>query len=464
MSTSKSVLPDQSYRPDIDGLRAIAILSVVLYHAGAPLITGGYTGVDIFFVISGYLIGGHIFSELRAGNFSYLRFYQRRVKRILPAFYVVLAFAMLAALLLLTPSETKEFGRSAFAATLSASNILFWRITNYFNPTNELNPLLMTWSLGVEEQFYAVIPLLMVLLARIRRGWLMPAIFAICTVSFLFAWLELPKHSIFVFYMLPSRAWELGVGVALAVIESNRKRAALSGPLAQAASVTGIVLMLAPVFLFTKATPFPGAAALPSVLGAALVVAAPLSWMNRRLLSLRPLTFVGRVSYSWYLWHWPLLAFAHILYGDNLPAVASVLAVAAAFAAAVLSYYLVEQPLRKSRRAPAPLLLRYAAVSLAILAACAFVWRSQGVPQRFPARVRTEIALNEQYDDLRQCNPAMGRLRRSGRLLATRTPALVRKSPSGETVTHPCWRRRFAPPRMRRATALSGSAGAHARR
>jgi peptidoglycan/LPS O-acetylase OafA/YrhL len=380
---------DRSYRPDIDGLRAIAISSVVLYH-GARLVSGGFTGVDIFFVISGYLIGGHIYSELRAGSFSYLRFYQRRAKRILPAFYVVLAFSMLATLLLLTPSEAREFGCSAAAATLSASNIWFWRITNYFNPTNETNPLLMTWSLGVEEQFYVVVPLLMVLLARIRRGLLMPAILTVCALSFLFAWLALPKHSTFVFYMLPARAWELGAGVALAVVELNRERSAPSGPLAQASSVAGLALMLGPLFLLSGTTPFPGATALPSVLGTALVIAAPASWINRRLLSVKPLVFVGRVSYSWYLWHWPLLAFMQILYGSKLPWVTGILVVAAAFAAAILSYYFVEQPFRRSRRAPAPLLFRYAAVSVVILAACTVIWRSHGFPQRFPALAQAE--------------------------------------------------------------------------
>ena len=381
---------DRSYRPDIDGLRAIAILSVVLYHVGVPLITGGFTGVDIFFVISGYLIGGHIYSQLRSGSFSYLHFYQRRAKRILPAFYAVLVFTMLAVLFLLSPSETRVFGKTAFAATLSASNILFWKTTDYFNPTNELNPLLMTWSLGVEEQFYAVIPLLMVLLVRIRRGLLMPAIVAVCTLSFLFAWRELDPHAVFVFYMLPARAWELGVGVALAVAELNRKRYTLSGLRAQVSSLTGLVLMLAPVFLLSYTTPFPGSAALPSVFGTALVLASPESWINRRLLSMLPLVFIGRVSYSFYLWHWPLLAFARIFYGDILPPTVSIMVVAAAFAAATLSYFFIEQPLRKSLRAPAPLLLRYAAVSIVVLAACAVVWRSNGAPWRFPALTRTE--------------------------------------------------------------------------
>jgi peptidoglycan/LPS O-acetylase OafA/YrhL len=179
--------PARQYRPDIDGLRAVAILSVVLYHAHVPFVSGGFTGVDIFFVISGYLIGGHIFSDLTAGTFSYLRFYRLRAKRILPAFFSMLAATMLAALLLLSPYEARDFARSALTATLSVSNIYFWKYVNYFQGPSEFNPLLMTWSLGVEEQFYAVIPLLLVILARIRRSLILPAILAICALSLLLA-------------------------------------------------------------------------------------------------------------------------------------------------------------------------------------------------------------------------------------------------------------------------------------
>ena len=214
---------NRSYRPDIDGIRAIAILSVVLYHAGVSKIPGGFTGVDIFFVISGYLIGGHIYSDLLTGSFSYLYFYRLRAKRILPAFYAMLAFAIMAALVLLSPFETWEFSKSAIAATLSASNIYFWRHTNYFDTQNVFNPLLMTWSLGVEEQFYTVIPVLLVLLARIRRNLILPAVLTICVLSFLLSWRELGSHPFAVFYLLGTRAWELGVGVALAIAEIKKK-------------------------------------------------------------------------------------------------------------------------------------------------------------------------------------------------------------------------------------------------
>jgi peptidoglycan/LPS O-acetylase OafA/YrhL len=424
--------PERLYRPDIDGLRALAILGVVLYHAGVPRITGGFTGVDIFFVISGYLIGGHIYSELCTGRFSYLSFYRRRARRILPAFFAVLAFTLLAALVLLSPMEAAQTARSAFAATLSASNVLFWATANYFAPKTELNPVLMTWSLGVEEQFYAFIPLLMVLLARIRRNWLLPAVLATCVLSFLFAWSLLGRYPMLVFYLLPARAWELGAGVALAAAELNRKSrqmpvAKLPHPCRKVArnrffdslrslrmtaarmghpwrsstrkdasvellSLTGLASILAPVILLTAATPFPGPAALPSVLGTVLVIAVPASWINRRLLSLPPLVYIGKISYSWYLWHWPLLALLRVLYDGTPPRAASLAAVAAALAVAALSYHLIEQLFRRSTRLPIPLLLRYAAASALLLGACTFIWLTHGVPWRFPALAGMEAA------------------------------------------------------------------------
>ena len=392
MCADKLTSLDRAYRPDIDGLRALAILSVVLYHAGVPGISGGFTGVDIFFVLSGYLIGGHIHTELRAGSFSYLRFYRRRAKRILPAFFAALAFVLLASLLLLSPFEAAQTARSAFAATLSASNILFWMTANYFAPKSELNPVLMTWSLGVEEQFYAVIPVLMVLLARIRRNWILPAILAVCALSLCFAWGELRHSPMMAFYMLPARAWELGIGVALAVAELNRKRQALPVPLAESMSMAGMALLLAPIFVLTAAMPFPGPAALPSVLGTALLLAVPASLINRRLLSLPMLTFLGRVSYSWYLWHWPLLAFLRVVYGGDPPRLAMLLMAAVSLGPAILSYSLIEQPFRRSTRPPAPLLLRYALVGIAFPAACSAVWLTHGFPQRFPALAGMEAA------------------------------------------------------------------------
>jgi peptidoglycan/LPS O-acetylase OafA/YrhL len=390
---------DRSYRPDIDGIRAIAILGVVLYHSRVPLFTGGFSGVDIFFVISGCLIGGHIFSELSAGTFSYLRFYQRRSKRILPAFYVVLVFIVLAGLIVLSPFELRQLGRGAVAATVCASNIYFWLKNNYFATNSQLDPLLMTWSLGVEEQFYAVVPLLMVLLVRIRRGLLLPAIAGICILSFLVACFALEKYPMLVFYLLPARAWELGVGVALGIGALSWKQNPFGPRLTQAVSLSGLALMLAPLFLLHAGSPFPGLAALPSVAGTALVLAVPTSWINRRLLSVPGLVFIGKISYSWYLWHWPLLAYLRIVSGQKPPAVGIFMTVVVSFIVAVLSFYFIEQPLRRSTRRPVPLLIGYAAVSCALLVMCATLWLSHGFPQRYPALARVEAKENVQHSD-----------------------------------------------------------------
>lgn len=388
-----------NYRPDIDGVRAIAILSVVLYHAGVPLLSGGFTGVDVFFVISGYLIGGHIFSELRSGTFTFLSFYKRRAKRILPAFYVVMAFTFLAAIVLLSPLEAYKFAKWAVASMLSVSNIGFSLGLPYFRTSSDLNPLLMTWSLGVEEQFYAVIPLLLALLVRKRRGLALPAIMVLCALSFGFAWRELGSHPSMAFFSLPARAWELGAGVVLALTQLSWKRKLPSARLTQVAGLIGFALMLLPMFLLTSATSFPGAAALPSVLGTALVISASDCWINRRLLSLAPLVFIGRISYSWYLWHWPLLAFLRVTTGGKVSPSVTAIAITISFAAAVLSYYIVEQPFRRSSSAPAPLLLRYAAVSLIFVGVFAAMFVSHGFSDRYPALSQEETALLAKEQD-----------------------------------------------------------------
>lgn len=374
----------ETYRPDIDGLRAIAILSVVLYHAGVPFLTGGFTGVDVFFVISGYLIGGHIFAELHAGKFSFLDFYRRRAKRILPVFYLVLSFTLVAAIVLLSPSEAGRYAKDAIAAALSVSNIYFLKSSGYFQAANEMNPLLMTWSLGVEEQFYMIIPLVMVILAHIRRSLILPAIVAVCVLSFLFAWSMLGTHPDMVFYLLPARAWELGLGVMLAVTESLLGRKISDSAWANVLSVLGMALILAPMFFYTPATPFPGVAALPSVLGSALVIAFPVGWINRRVLSLTPFTSIGKVSYSWYLWHWPMLAFPRIASGGTLPPYSAAFCVLASLAMAAASYRYAEQPFRHSRRQPIPLLLRYASLTAAFVAVFGVIWISRGLPERYP--------------------------------------------------------------------------------
>ncbi|MGA8489623.1 MAG: acyltransferase family protein, partial [Terriglobales bacterium] len=382
---------EKTYRPDIDGLRAIAIISVALFHSG--VCPGGFSGVDLFFTISGFLIGGHIYAELRDGKFSFLRFYYRRAKRILPALFTVLIAIQAVSMLLLSPAESVLVGRDTFAATLSVSNIMFWKKAGYFAPSSELNPLLMTWSLGVEEQFYMIIPILMVLLTRARKNLLVPFLGLICVASFVYAWVQLPTHPSAVFYLIQSRAWEIGAGVLLAVLSPNFDGAKEKHSKAlQWISIVGLLMVLVPMAWLSRQTPFPGPAALPSVAGAVFLIASRGSWINRHLLALRPLVFTGRVSYSWYLWHWPVLAFLRVILGRPLSSVEGGLAVTFAFALAIPSYFLIEQPLRHTARSPAQLLLRYGLAGVVMLCLGGAIWGSGGVPLRYPALAARESA------------------------------------------------------------------------
>ena len=375
----------RSYRPDVDGLRSLAILSVVLFHAGVRSLSGGFTGVDVFFVISGYLIGGHIDTELATGTFSFWHFYKNRAKRILPALYVVILAVLAIGLALLSPRELRDLAMYVFATVASASNIALWRTTGYFAQRADQNPLLMTWSLGIEEQFYLVIPLLLVLLARFQRKLMLPLIVAISALSFCVALFQVTHNPDSAFYLLDSRAWELGVGVALAMLEARSRTSLLSDSvqISRARGWLGLLLIVTPFFLLRASTPFPGLAALPSVLGAALLLSSKTSFINQRLLSHPWLVFVGRVSYSFYLVHWPLLSFLRILRGTPLPLAWGLTAIALAFGLAVLSYFFVEIPFRSSRRPAPALLLRYGSISLLLLLFSGIVFRSGGLPGRY---------------------------------------------------------------------------------
>ena len=393
-SLASTQLRSRSYRPDIDGLRSLAILSVVLYHAGVERISGGFTGVDVFFAISGYLIGGHILSELRTRAFRFSGFYRNRAKRILPALYVVLLGVLVIGLVLLSPLELRDLGKFTFFTTASTSNIMLWKTTGYFASNADLNPLLMTWSLGVEEQFYLIIPLILVLVARLRPRLIFSVIVLISVASFILAAYQVRHTPDSAFYLLGSRAWELGIGVAVAIFEvEGRKVPALQTPrVNELTAWAGLLLVLGPFFIFNKATAFPGAAALPSVVGGALLLSSSGAWVNRRLLSLPPLVYVGRVSYSFYLIHWPILAFLHVLAGRSLPLAWGLGAIAVAFGLAVLSYYFVERPFRSSPLKAGPLLWRYAAVSLLLLLVSGAIYKSHGIPSRYPLAATVDAA------------------------------------------------------------------------
>lgn len=309
------------YRPDIDGLRALAILPVVLFHAGVAGFGGGYVGVDIFFVISGYLITGHILSSLYQGSFSFCDFYGRRARRILPALIAVVIFTLAAGFYLLMPGELADAGRAAQRVAYFFSNHYFWGLENDYWDQNALStqPLLHTWSLAVGAQFYIVLPCLLVLVFRFgRRAYLAaPApmwvvrsvLIGLAMVSFAVSDALLQADQATAFYLLPSRAWELLFGGIIASLAGTR----LSRPplwFAEVCSIVGLICILWSVLTYTQATPFPAAHAWVPVAGAGLILYSGYShiptWMTR-LLSLRVLVFVGLISYSLYLWHWPLL-------------------------------------------------------------------------------------------------------------------------------------------------------------
>jgi peptidoglycan/LPS O-acetylase OafA/YrhL len=390
------------YRPDIDGLRAVAIVSVVAYHCGLPWLNGGFVGVDVFFVISGYLIGSLVYKEIRGRSFTVSKFYARRARRILPALFVVLLVSYGIAFLVLSPVEMKMFSGSAVASITSSSNIFFWRNTVYFLPHSDQHPLLMAWSLGVEEQFYLLFPLLMLVMRKLQWRLQLLTIGSLTLLS-LIACIWGSQHHLNAAYYLPfTRGWELAAGVLVAIFEANRPPKADSGSSlrSHALSILGFGMICLSIEVFDRNTIFPGYFALLPVVGAVLVFVARGGVVNRILAS-PPIVFVGLVSYSWYLWHWPMLSFASIASDAGLSGEVKIIIGAASFVCAVLSYLLVEKPFRTSTT-PAPLLLkRYAtAAVLVMLPALAFYF-TNGLPQRCRSVQQLEMAESPLYQD--QC-------------------------------------------------------------
>ena len=332
------------YRPDIDGLRAIAVLSVVLYHASLPGFSGGFVGVDIFFVISGYLISELIWRDLGRGRFSLTDFYARRIRRIFPALCAVLAASAVAAYFLLIPSDLIAVGKSLKATVLFYSNFQLLKEVGYFDAPAMDKPLLHTWSLSVEEQFYAVWPLLLLAMARFlpaRR--VLAAVLILAAVSLLLAQLKLAQHPKDAFYVSYYRMWELMTGAALAIASPFVLKRRLAGSVAMA----GLVAIAYSVFFYNSSTPFPDLTAMAPCFGAALVIAAggspnPVS----AVVGFRPFRFIGLISYSLYLIHWPLLSFAHLYLNDVLDLPQRMVIVALSIVLAYLSWRFHETPFR----------------------------------------------------------------------------------------------------------------------
>ncbi|WP_249695532.1 acyltransferase family protein [Stappia sp. WLB 29] len=389
-----------AYRPDIDGLRAVAVLSVVVFHLNSDWLPGGFAGVDIFFVISGYLITGIVWTELAAGRFTLKTFYQRRILRILPAYYLVLAASFLVAALVLMPVEFDAFSMSARASVLFAANFWFAQRIDYFDQASEQDHLLHLWSLAVEEQFYVVFPLLLMLLVRFagpsaRKALLLVLVLGAASLVASIAMAVLAPRA--GFFMPHTRAFELMIGALLAISGAGTR---LSQPQREVAGALGLAMIAVSFVLLSEELAYPGGWALLPCLGGGLIIMSGAGGQPRVTAALRwPVCIaVGLVSYSLYLWHWPVIAFARTLGFDPAAptTTASLLLLMAVLSAATWRF--VEQPVRGWRhKGAARAFGLFTGLSLATLAITAVVEATDGLPQRIPPRVTGLMAANEEW-------------------------------------------------------------------
>ena len=382
---------NRTYRKDIDGLRAIAVSLVIAFHAEWTLVRGGFVGVDVFFVISGYLIGSMIIDEVSAGRFSILAFYERRVRRIFPALAAMLVVTAVLAYLYMLPIEIESFGRSVVAATFSFSNFYFAQRSGYFMPAASTLPLLHTWSLAIEEQFYVFLPLFVLLVHRVWRRGLWLVLLAAALVSFGASLHGALPGQVSQFYMPQARTWELLLGTLLAwnLLPAMEARIWREG-----ASLLGIALIIASAVSVGPSTPFPGYAALAPCLGAALIIAAGRSGESyvARGLSWGPVVFVGRISYSLYLWHWPIFIFMKLseyFPADHNKAMTKLFAIGATLIVATLSWKYIETPFRAGTRRPSRKTLF--ALTGATAAVLTLVGLGTEMTQGFPRRFSPEV-------------------------------------------------------------------------
>lgn len=377
-----------NYRRDIDGLRGVAIVPVVLFHAGVPGFGGGFVGVDVFFVISGYLITGLLAEQLEAGRLSLRQFYERRIRRLFPALFVVVSCVWIAAFCLFLPRDLEQVGKTCLATLLFVANIFFFTQSGYFDTAADTKPLWHAWSLSVEEQFYFVFPLLLIGVHRWYPGRVVRAIALVTAVSFVagaYATFVFPKAA---FYMMPLRMWELGVGalVALGAFREWTRTQEHRWP-----GYLGLALILVPTVLYDPKIPFPGLAAVPPTVGAALLLGRAGSAAHaRRFLESRVMRFFGLVSYSLYLWHWPIFVFAEYYFFPTPLGAWMGVAIGVAVGVATLSWRFVERRFhRPMARQPQASVLPAAAALTAALAACSAVLIvGRGLPSRLPEGAR----------------------------------------------------------------------------
>jgi peptidoglycan/LPS O-acetylase OafA/YrhL len=339
------------YRKEVDGLRALAVVSVILFHARIPGFTGGYVGVDVFFVISGYLITSLLLGEFQAtGKVSYTNFVLRRVRRILPALLLVIVVTSVVSWYFMTPYQLRDYSQSLIATLLFGSNILFWFESGYFSPSSELKPLLHTWSLAIEEQFYIFFPALFAFVIRVKFESLRYICWLLLLVCLAMSVMNSQEYPEAAFFLTPMRAWCILFGVLLA-IELNKRNLPGSRSHAEFLSLIGIALVFVGVFLFDEFTVYPGSAALVPVVGAVLVLAyAKQETFVGRCLGYAPIVWVGLLSYSLYLWHQPVLVFYRMQEMTHLNWFSTCCALVLTCVCAYVSFKLVENPVRNKEK------------------------------------------------------------------------------------------------------------------
>ena len=391
------------YRKDIDGLRAISILPVVFYHAGFPSFSGGFLGVDIFFVISGFLITSIIISALEDDIFSFKEFYLRRARRLLPGLILVILFSCCVSVFIMHPSQLLEFSRSSMSALFFGSNFFFWSETGYFMTAAELKPLLHTWSLAIEEQYYLLAPAALLILFNSFRRILVPTlIFAVC-LSFLIGDYLSFRSPNAAFFLLPTRAWEIGCG-ALVALNYRQFGEITKDWQKEILSLLGLMAIIVAILFYSTNTPMPGRYALLPVLGTCLLLFfGEKTKITSTLLGAKSLVWIGLLSYSIYLWHQPLLAFGRIYLETDFELwVTPILAFT--FGLAILSFYLVEKPLRHSKSAPRNFIILIAVSSTAIILFWVAAESTDGFSGRYKnysRQIAAPVNMNSGYTDRR---------------------------------------------------------------
>ena len=390
-----------TYRPDIDGLRALAVLAVLIFHAFPSALPGGFVGVDIFFVISGYLITGILLRQLEVGQFSLAHFYAQRIKRIFPALATVLIFCLCVGWIALTSGEYKQLGRYTAGGAAFLNNFLFWRDAGYFDAAAATKPLLHLWSLAIEEQFYLIWPLLLLACHTLPQATLKTRSKAVligvifCT-SLVYSYQLMSRDLTANFYSPLARFWELIVGAALAYWHSRLPMLKLSERIGLLLAVLGIGLLLISMALIDQTRAFPGLWALLPTLGTAcLIVAGSTTYINRQWLASRPLVWIGIISYPLYLWHWPLLTFARIFEGQTPSTTVRSILLLASVGLAFLTYQFIERPIRfpsTHRKASKNIISILCIIMLGLFLAGYAITRNEGLPFRHYERLNADAS------------------------------------------------------------------------